>query len=290
MSDSGGLGQFRRDLGWAITTSTPSLLMALTVVLSGVSAAFGAAGARHHVLPGVAILALPAIVFNVGFLGTQRVWFLYAQQDQVMTGKDIWSLSWRFFWRFVRLGLLAGFLDSLLVAVVRPWTGHNALIWSTAIVGLVGDVLLTFVVPALVFTTDSVTQAGKLGLSLLARSWRQSWPYLLTPGLTLVSVGQVWGSRGSAFVPAVVIATVGSVLGLWFKGAIVRHYLRWVPKTEPYIKSQGVRRRARTGPARAGRTGAPPAIIPERTPDDPSIFDIADRMQRRPDGREDRPE
>jgi Protein of unknown function (DUF2510) len=52
-----------------------------------------------------ALAELAAGVFLVGFAGIERVWFVRKLRKARIQPGEVWALSWRFFWRFVRLGL-----------------------------------------------------------------------------------------------------------------------------------------------------------------------------------------
>ena len=212
MDQIGGLRGFWRDFTWAVRVSATSAVLGLTVLLNGGIAAV-AGHPEHRVLPAWALLAIPLGLFEIGFLGTQRVFFFREMRSEALSGEDIWSLSWSFFWRFVRLGVMWLVLEGVLDAILYPLVGHNSLIWTTVITGLIGDVLLTFAGPALVFSTDSAGEALSISLRLAGSKTRMAWPYLLAPGLTLVAVGQAWTTQGRPTLPGVALSTGGAVLG-----------------------------------------------------------------------------
>ena len=283
MDDKGPLGQFWSDLTWSVKTSTASVMMVLSVGLSGGLAALSAMNTNHTFLE-LRFLALPLVLFNVGFIGTQRVWFLRRLRQQELSGEEIWSLTWGFFWRFVRLGLVWVALAEVVDLVLNPMHLHDLAIWTAVVTGLVADVALTFVVPALALSTDSVVEAARLAARLTARSWPGCLPYLLTPGITLVALGQAWGTRHGFLVAAVVTSVVGAVVGLWFKGAIVGLYVRLVPDADVAFGQARTRRRvARV--ARSSPTAFARPVIPQRMPDEPSLLDITKRLDERDEDR-----
>jgi hypothetical protein len=122
-----------------------------------------------------ALSELAAGIFLVGFAGTERVWFVRKLRRATIQSSEVWNLSWRFFWRFVRLGLLASIVYIPAVVVViatthRQITNHPRPISvggdaQIAIIPtvLVLDFLGTFVVPALALSVSTVGQSLRLG-------------------------------------------------------------------------------------------------------------------------------
>jgi hypothetical protein len=190
------------------------------------------------------ILNLPVVIFEAGFVGTQRIWFLRAVRGKQLRNDEIWPLTRAFIGRMVVLGLVTGILASvvilpvLLLNAARLYQGGETLptfppsfLLAAVIVTLVVDVALTFVVPALSFTTKSVREAFRIGFRMIGETWPGSALYVLTPGILASSLGvalppSVMGRGG-----LLVVGALGAVLGLLFKGAIAALYLRLRPET-----------------------------------------------------------
>src|SRR5688500_9030315 len=51
-------------------------------------------------------LGLPVALFGIGWLGTERIWYLRIFRGEEIKRGELWRLTWAFFWRFLRLGLL----------------------------------------------------------------------------------------------------------------------------------------------------------------------------------------
>ena len=95
---------------------------------------------------------------------------------------------------------------------------------------LLFDVLLTFVTPALAYTTRSVRAALRLGLRMLTKTWPRSAWYALTPGLVLVTAISFARRSPASFLMTAVV----SVVALWFKGAVAAFYLRVLPELDGF--------------------------------------------------------
>lgn len=187
----------------------------------------------------IAILALPFALFEVGFVGTQRIWFLRAFRGQPFRTDEIWSLSVRFFGRMFVLGVVTSLLAALVVFPVvfvtqvpgRLVALPMSFVMAGAVVTLLVDVALTFVVPALAYTTRSVREAFRIGFGTIRETWPRSALYLLTPGIAATLPALLLGPDSFSLIGRVTLGLVGAMLALWFKGAIAAYYLRLHPET-----------------------------------------------------------
>ncbi len=109
------------------------------------------------------------------------------------------------------------------------------------------DVLLTFVTPALAYSTDRPAKAIALGWRLLRQDWPQCAWYALTPPLALILITRALPRSSLAVVPAAIFGTLAWMLNLWFKGATAAYYLRGHD-----VGDDGA---ARFGPGRPRRRG-----------------------------------
>ncbi len=87
-----------------------------------------------------------------------------------------------------------------------------------------GGVLLTFVVPALSYTTKSVRRAFSIGLDMLRSDWPRTASYALIP--SFVSHLVWWGAQSRSATPRLLLSCVATLLGTLFAGAIAAYYLR----------------------------------------------------------------
>lgn len=175
--------------------------------------------------PLLPIMPWATLIFSLVFLGwfgTQRIWYMRAFRGEGLNRGEFWPLTNAFRGRYFRLGIIAGtaMVLSLLLGMA---TGGVMLIVGTFAV----DAALTFVTPALTFSTKSAFEAIRMGFELARRTWPASALYLFVPPLAIrVAAAAFWGQR-SAVVLAIVADTVSVLLLCWFKGATARFYLRY---------------------------------------------------------------
>lgn len=188
---------------------------------------------------GSGIIAFAALLFSIGWPGTQRIWYLRAFRGKPMPPGDVWSLSWRFFGRHFRFFFLIGglvfggtfWLVWLANGSRAPEPRYLALYFAPLII--VCDVAGSFIMPALAYSTRSVRTAIREGLGMLRSEWPACLWYAVAPPLALAVVGfGLLEPIVGAVAAAAISLTVGNLLNLWFKGAIALFYLRrneWVP-------------------------------------------------------------
>ncbi len=63
----------------------------------------------------VSLVIVPAALFGLGWLGTERIWFLRLFRGQTLTRNEAWSFTWSFLGRYLVLGLL-------MAALVAPFS------------------------------------------------------------------------------------------------------------------------------------------------------------------------
>jgi hypothetical protein len=118
---------------------------------------------------------------------------------------------------------LAGFPLTIAFALAAGRTGFvvGYVVWW-----LLMDFALTFVTPALAYTTHSVLEAFRIGRRMIVETWPTSKWYVVTPGLATTALfwARPTGTIGTWV--AVGMGTATGLLALWFKGAIASYYLR----------------------------------------------------------------
>lgn len=205
-------------------------------------------------------LNLALLVVGLGFLGTQRIWFLRLARGAVLRMDEIWPLTRAFILRMVVLAMMVALL--LLVVGVgvgtvfgrsragappthRSFSGTRYLPLHDRVAlllfALAVDVALTFVVPDLVFVTRRVPEALRSGVRMIGSTWPASAWYVLTPGIAATLVAF---AVPDSLVLRLGSAVAGGLLAVWFRGAIVAFFLR----AEPKVGSNGAayaERRAR---------------------------------------------
>lgn len=198
--------------------------------------------------PGLSALGGLLGLLLVGWPGAERLWYLRLWTGRTLTLGEAWRATLRCFGRFFVLGLLVVGIATvlavpLIVAVVREvdlstgtapelsdlprWTAVYAVLLATT-----GYVLLTFVSPALVYSSRRVRDAIPIGLRLLRVSWPRTAPYAVLPAALAGVPGLFVGFAPLS--PGTVLTTLLSTLVLAVgRGAAAAFYLRTVPGAGP---------------------------------------------------------
>lgn len=176
------------------------------------------------------LILLVYFVF-LGWPGTEREWYRRAFAGEVFPMTAIWPTSRRFFGPFLRLCLLLlPIVVPLLIAYGIWYESAPVLAYGASILVIfIFDVALTFVTPALTFTTSSATSAVYIGLSMLRACWPAAAPYALTPALFIILGTQIVLEPVIGPVGALVAQALAGLLALAIKGATVAFYLRHPP-------------------------------------------------------------
>lgn len=219
---------------WRTRPALPAMTTALAIV-----AAVASSDLTGNVLAGLVGLAL------LGWVGSERLWYLRAYTGASLSVLTALRAAFAYWGRFFALFFLTCLISlplSLPAVFALYRAGRDASdngqvdvpLWSTLYllaVSLLIDFLLTFVTPALVFTSRRARDAVSIGLTLLRRTWRHSAAYVLFPPLAVLiltrfSTGPVgWG--GAALI------VVSSLFNLLAKGATAAYYLRVMPPVGP---------------------------------------------------------
>jgi hypothetical protein len=178
----------------------------------------------------LSILGVALSLVSAGWTGTQLVWYrrIFDGQAGMKLGELVLITS-RFIAPYFLLLLIAALPGFAIVLVVGIRTHTLAFATPTGRVGVLAylalvQVIGTFVVPAVAFTTRKVTNAIPTGLAMLARGWPRNWLYAAVPGLADALVAGIYW-----WVPAwtrLVVEVVSTLVLLAFAGAIARYYLR----------------------------------------------------------------
>ncbi len=199
----------------------------------------------HEAFDYVSLIVLVPMVadllFTTGWVGTERVWYLRAYRGKATHPGELWRLTLAFVVRYVLLGLLASsplwliiFLRVWQVTRTTPVGSHPSppyfspieeFLLSLVFVVLM-DVLLTFVTPALAYTTRRVGKALGIGWGMLRDEWPRSAGYALVPPLALLLTSQTLPESILGRFGRLVLGVVFALLNLWFKGATAAFYLR----------------------------------------------------------------
>jgi hypothetical protein len=141
-----------------------------------------------------------------------------------MAPREVVTLTWWFLGRYFALAFVVAILFyPVFFLLLRGLTATDVVVFFIPFIVL--DMLLTFVTPALAFTTRSVRRALRIGLSTIKREWGSARWYVLVPPLAISLVSRA--VRPTAGVAAVVVPPVAAeLLTLLFRGATAAFYLR----------------------------------------------------------------
>ena len=174
------------------------------------------------------LLGLFLTLLAAGWAGTQRMWYLRAFRGKRMSRSDVVDYTLIFAWRFVKLGVVAGL--ALLPAILAFSFAETAF-WFVVMVAvsIAVDALLTFVTPALSYSTRKVFEAIVIGVPMIVREWPTCRWYVVVPPLAMLIVARGSTVAVTGLTMPGILLTLGAVLiGLVFKGATAAYYLRCV--------------------------------------------------------------
>ncbi|MGH9197816.1 MAG: hypothetical protein ACRD1T_18995, partial [Acidimicrobiia bacterium] len=187
------------------------------------------------------LLVLPVSLFQNGWYGTERVWYLRIFRERSLSRGEGWSFTWSFFGRFFVLTLL-GALIFIPVYTFIFWSAVSRMrgqpgpidfadlrLWRlgiAAVVALVAEFLLTFVTPALAYSTRRVREALGIGIRMIKQTWPRCVPYVVVPPLAVTLVTRFFLPESVGIGWRVALLPGSALLNLLFKGATAAFYLR----------------------------------------------------------------
>lgn len=178
------------------------------------------------------LIASGISLWALGWLGAERTFFRDRRDGKNVALRELLASVPLFIGRFLRLGVLV--LVPMMAVIIVFSTGlvtagkaafAKATIHIAVITIMVAvDFALTFVTPALVFTTQSAREALRLGIRMIRQTWPRSGLYVLCPPLALNMLNAMYPTH----LPVVImVRTAGlAVLALVAKGATAAFYLR----------------------------------------------------------------
>lgn len=192
-------------------TMAPALPLASVLVMLPLETDSVIAPPLRAAYPGVpwsafaVFIEVPFLLFGFGWLGTQRIWYLRIFRGANLAAREAWELSWKFLGRYFVLGVLVGFPIFALYLGVLLWQIRGAAATGSAphvvfpiwlliaflAYWFVVDLVLTFVAPALAYTTARVRESWAIGQRMLRRTWPHCAVYALLPPLTLLALGRL---------------------------------------------------------------------------------------------------
>ncbi len=177
------------------------------------------------------VLSLVVIALNVGWLGTERICYLRAFGGKPIGPTELWRLTRAFIMRYAILGVVVAlpFIPFVILAFSHILSdgARRGFLVGLYVLSAVVDVVLTFVTPALAFSTRKVRQAFRMGLRMIRSEWPSCAWYVLVPPLAALFVAQTLTRVANVGIGGQLLTSaLATLLNLWFKGATAAFYLR----------------------------------------------------------------
>jgi hypothetical protein len=174
------------------------------------------------------VLVLPVVLFAIGWSGTECSWYAHSFSGQGLGLRAAWRITWAYFGRFFGLGVLLG-LGFLALTSVALASGN----WEPRLVAVAAAACggaMTFMIPALAFSTRSPGAGIQMGLDTLGKTWPGSAPYVVFSAIPILIATWPW-----AAVPAGGLwpGAVFGLVNLAAKGTAASYYLRRVGGERP---------------------------------------------------------
>jgi hypothetical protein len=181
--------------------------------------------------PAFLALVTVSLLVTAGWIGTERICYLRAFRGKPIRAGELWRLTRAFLVRYAVLGLLLFvlFIPLGVLAYSRVLSDdpRQVTIVGMYVLWVLVDVALTFVTPALAFSTRRVRRALAIGLRMIRSEWPSSAWYVLVPPLAAQLVVQIVTRTADVGIGVQLLtSTVATLLKLWFKGAAAAFYLR----------------------------------------------------------------
>ena len=181
------------------------------------------------------LAALPIAIFGVGWYGTERMFYLRGFRDKGLGAGEAFRFTRAFIGRYLWLGIIS-LLPLLPVYVVVaaiwdvPLGAQGGTEWGALAASMVAliiwDVALTFVTPALAYSTPEVGEALRSGIKILREGWPGCAWYALVPPLAFVALTYIRPAEPE-FDPVLWgMGAVATMFNLLAKGAVAAFYLR----------------------------------------------------------------
>ena len=180
------------------------------------------------------VVRIASMFFLAGWYGVERVFFQWHLWGRPVLLPHLLRLVKSFLGRFLMLGFWFGitFLAvffSLARVMGIDFNDSGAPMPLSLQVGMAAvvvamDFALTFVTPALAYTTRSAWRASGIGFAMIRQTWPRSALYVLCPPLALNLLNYIFPVGG--VVLRFVLTSVCVLVGLLAKGAIAAFYLR----------------------------------------------------------------
>jgi hypothetical protein len=190
--------------------------------------------------PLAGFIGVVSCFWAIGWLGAERTFFRDRRAGKYVALRGLLASVPFYIGRFLRLALLAGLVSipvrAVTTVILVRWLGQMGKLETAETLNhaelvammVVADLALTFVTPALVFTTRSAREALRIGFRMIRRTWPRSGLYVLCPPLALNLLNSMYRTHHHPVVTVVTTAAL-TVLALVAKGATAAFYLREQP-------------------------------------------------------------
>lgn len=239
--DLGAWRIFAQDLIRALGAwrDAPFLPVASVLITLGSSAVERATTTASAPLMVGSVILVSVVI--AGWFGTERIWYLRVYRGKRIHLVELFPLTGAFAFRFAKLGLLIFGPLSIVFTVMTFWlarssfVGHqplsiesvaNTMVLVSFLVYVPIDVFLTFVTPALAYSTRGVLKALGIGWRMLRDEWPKSAGYALVPPLAVLISLQTLPESALGRIGSLMLSGAAVLLNLWFKGATAAFYLR----------------------------------------------------------------
>lgn len=184
-------------------------------------------------------MSLIAIIFMAGWVGTERMFYLRAYRGRPIGAREALGFTRRFMGRYIWLGLATTlpmilFYLAIGAAFGMSFGGGSDTVWAAVvpdiIVLIIWDVMLTFVTPALAYSTPVVGEAFRVGVRMLRAEWPATAWYALVPPLAIVALTYLRPVGSGMSAVWWIASGVATLLNLLAKGATAAFYLRRHPE------------------------------------------------------------
>jgi hypothetical protein len=179
-------------------------------------------------------VSLIVLLMTTGWVGTERIIYLRAFRGLPVRRRELVRMTLAFVPRYALLGGLFALLmlpATIALSAFRSPAGEDpnlsGFFWYVGAVGFTIGVALTFVTPALAFTTRRIREALSIGFRMISTEWPTAAPYVVVPptlSFAILLLAAPWNDR--ALFTSIAITMGSTLLNLWFKGATAAFYLR----------------------------------------------------------------
>ena len=185
---------------------------------------------------GLAVLAIfPILIFLSGWYGTERMFYLRGFRNEGLGGAEALRFTRAFIGRYLWLGIISMIpLIAVYIAVAAIWDlpfgAQGGTEWAAVTVNMIAlivwDVALTFVTPALAYSTPEVGKSFRAGIDMLREGWPRTAWYALVPPLAFVALTYMRAPESDVESVWLVASGVAGMVNLLAKGAVAAFYLR----------------------------------------------------------------